>query len=593
MTEISCEQLATEAETATSHSLVIAAEIYESTAKCFDSKGNRRKAGQYLTIAGDFYLEIKKMDKAASCYGKAIVRHLMTEDIETAKILVDKGKEYGFTSATYQFKMALNALERKISADEENIQEEDESAHTDIEEELPDIKILPLEEEEDLLPLDDGDYVNNTDIDFNRQDFIVPQLKTDDPSKMNSFAVLAAVSENVRKKSDKKIRSDAVVKDQRGETKFLSPRSSINPKISINKVKEADKETESKLDSKVEDTEHLQDEAPSTERMNVTDTLDLEYAAKTEITNEYEEDLVDIEVVDRIPYRWEVVDFQTDFELNNRKKTKEGTVFTWKAEKLIPGKTGTIEYVLRKRVERSIILRKERQVVVLNLYHSLHQNLEAQLNFVNTTGGAIQEILIEDVIPPELVVNQAYSPQKIRPVRIPTHDSTLFRWIFSNLPPGDTFSSNYVFKEKPLTRHYITEVETDPGKLTCNKISQPLIDSFDCEYIWMYTIENMSTNEITLIDRIPLDYSISLVDPIHLRPTIVREKSNSLLTWNLESKEKIFIIIRMSGQESFTPLSPTIEIKNVKEIQMLETSSDSKKALIDIRHLKLKFMEII
>ncbi len=590
MTEISCEELATEAETATSHSLEIAAGIYESTAKCFDSKGNRRKAGQYLTIAGDFYLEIKKMDKAASCYGKAIVRHLMSEDIETAKILVEKGKKYGFTTATYQFKMALNALERKISTEDEDIQEEDKSTHTHIEEDLPDIKILPLEEE-DLLPLDEDEFANNNDIDFNRQDFIIPQLKTDDPSKMDSFAVLAAVSKTVRRKSEKKIRSDAVVKDQRGDTRFLSSKSSISSKKSSFRAKGTDKDMYS--NSKVKATELLQDEEPSAEHMIGTDTLDIVYAAKTEITNEYEEDLVDIEIVDRIPYRWEVVDFQTDFELNDRKKTKEGTVFTWKAEKLIPGNTGTIEYVLRKRVERSIILRKERQVVVLNLYHSLHQNLEAQLNFVNTTGGVVQEILIEDVIPPELVVNQAYSPQKIRPVRIPTHDSTLFRWIFSNLPPGDTFSSNYVFKEKPLTRHYITEVETDSGKLTCNKISQPLIDSFDCEYIWMYTIENMSTNEIMLIDRIPLDYSISFVDPIHLRPTIVREKSNSLLTWNLERKEKIYIIIRMSGQESFTPLSPTIEIKNIKEIQMLETSSESEKALIDIRHLKLKFLEII
>ena len=93
MSETNCEQLVLEAEDATSHSLEIAAEIYESTAKCFDSQGNRRKAGQYLTIAGDFYLELRKMDKAAGCYGKAIVRHLMIEDIETAKILVEKGKK--------------------------------------------------------------------------------------------------------------------------------------------------------------------------------------------------------------------------------------------------------------------------------------------------------------------------------------------------------------------------------------------------------------------------------------------------------------------------------------------------------------------
>ncbi|MHA2106120.1 MAG: hypothetical protein ACW99R_00245 [Candidatus Hodarchaeales archaeon] len=589
MAEGNCEQLVTEAEKATSHSLEIAAEIYESTAKCFDSKGDRRKAGQYLTIAGDFYLEIKKMDKAASCYGKAIVRHLMTEDIETAKILVEKGKDYGFTSATYQFKMALNALDRKITT-EEGMEAELTQSH--IGEDLPDIVILPLEKEKGLIPINDEEFTNNDDIDYNRQDFVIPELKTDDPTKMNSFAVLAAVSKSARKKTERRILSEAVVKDQRGETKFLASKSRITSKRASSDVEGVTEQKNSVPISKSE-TELQDDTLPPTEQMILADTLELEYAAKTEITNEYEEDLLDIEIVDRIPFRWEVVDFQTNFELNERKRTEEGTVFTWKAEKLASGTKGTIEYVLRKRIERSIILRKERQVVVLNLYHSLHQNLEAQLNFVNTTGEQVQEILIEDVIPPELVVNQAFSPQKIRAVRIPTHDSTLFRWIFSNLPPGDTFSVNYVFKEKPLTRQYITEVETDSGKLICTKISQPLVDSFECEYIWMYTIENMSANDITLNDRIPLDFSISLVDPIHLRPTILREKSNILLSWNLESEEKIFIVLRMSGKESFTPLAPTIEMKNCREIQILETSSDSKKALLDIRHLKLKFLEII
>ncbi|MCK4849301.1 MAG: hypothetical protein KAT16_09760, partial [Candidatus Heimdallarchaeota archaeon] len=76
-----CEKLVEEASTATRHSLDMAAEIYQETSKCFDKEGNRIKAGQYLTIAGDFYLELEKMDKAASCYGKAIVRHLMVDDI--------------------------------------------------------------------------------------------------------------------------------------------------------------------------------------------------------------------------------------------------------------------------------------------------------------------------------------------------------------------------------------------------------------------------------------------------------------------------------------------------------------------------------
>ena len=584
-----CEKLVEEASTATRHSLDMAAEIYQETSKCFDKEGNRIKAGQYLTIAGDFYLELEKMDKAASCYGKAIVRHLMVDDIDTAKILVDKGLKYGFTSATYQFKLALNALERKTTTSEVDLNEKEEGeSDKDLEtESLLEVDIVPLDENETLIPIDIDSLIENNEIEINRHDFFVPQLDKRDPSKMNSFAVLASVSNTTRKKTKKTITSEAIVKDLEGETKFVTPTIKISPK-------------KEEVESIKSDDQVIENLAPEGTRLTTegqqstleeSDLLEVEYSARTEIVNEYEEDLVDIEVIDTIPHQWQVVDIQTEFDLGEKKRTTKGMTFTWKAEKLIPGKKAIIEYILRKRVERSIIIRKENRVTVLNLYHSVHKDLNAHLNFVNTSGQIFQEILIEDVIPPELIVIKIISPQKIRPVTIPTHDSTLYRWIFSNLPPGDNFTVDYGFKEKPLTRIYHNEIETDKGIIIIKKTSQPMIDSLKYEYIWMYTLDNPTPHDITIIDYIPLDFEILLTEPIHISPNINKEKTFTRLTWDLPGETRCYFILRMVGEESFTPISPETLVSGISDIQLQEATTDSKRKLIDLRRIKKDFLK--
>ena len=102
----------------------------------------------------------------------------------------------------------------------------------------------------------------------------------------------------------------------------------------------------------------------------------------------------------------------SDFELDEKKRTNDGLIFTWKKDRIEPGEKISVEYILRKRVERSIILRKENKVSVVNLYHSIKQEMQANLNFVNTSGKVFHEILIEDVIPPELIVNQTEANKK-------------------------------------------------------------------------------------------------------------------------------------------------------------------------------------
>lgn len=577
-----CEKLVEEAMEASKHSLEVSAKIFEDVAKCFDKLGDRKKAGQYLTLAGDFFLDLDNKEKAATCYGKAIMRHLMIDDIGTAEILIEKGKEYGFSSSTHQYRIALDAIERQTIAKIEEEESEESGLEVEV---LPDIDILPIkeeEEEEDLIPLIPDLFSLEEEVRPKKQKFIVPQLEKEQTSTLSSFAVLAAVSQATREQSTQEIQTNAFVKNTSGESQYLEPQFEINPVQPIetsinsngNSIIERTAETESK------------EELGTPESLNDVDTLELDYAAKTEITNEFEDDLIDIEIVNTIPFSFEVVNIKTDFKLDEKKPTTEGLVFTWKKDKIEPGEKISVEYILRKRVERSIILRKENKVSVVNLYHSVQQQMQANLDFVNTSGKVFHEILVEDVIPPELIVNQTKTNKKIKPMTIPTHDSTLYRWIFSSLPPGDNFSVYYEFREKPLTRHYKDEIECADGLVRIEKISEPVIDSTQYEYLWLFSVEKPIPDNITLIDRIPSDYNLLLVDPPHLNPSIKKEKTHQVLTWQLSPDDvPTIVILRILGGESFTPLAPSVEFARGDEIQLVERSTLSEKKLVDIRRL--------
>ncbi|MFX0051599.1 MAG: hypothetical protein ACFE8U_09945, partial [Candidatus Hermodarchaeota archaeon] len=225
-----CEKLVEEADEASKHSIEIAADIFEDAAKCFDGKSERQKAGKFLTLAGDFFLDLNMMDKAATCYGKAIVRYLMADNLEMAQILLEKGKEYGFSSSTHQFRIAIDTLERRAKKEiKEKIEKEEESL---VAEPLPDIEIMPIGEDnelEALIAIDTEMFNPDDEIKIKKEDYVIPQLDTDETSKLSSFAVLAAVSQSTRKRKEPEIHTNAVVKDKTGSSRFIQPTQMLTP----------------------------------------------------------------------------------------------------------------------------------------------------------------------------------------------------------------------------------------------------------------------------------------------------------------------------------------------------------------------------
>jgi len=504
----------------------------------------------------------------------------MSDNIEIAETLIEKGKTFGFTSATHHYRIALDTMDRRKAskAKTEIIEEEESSSLDDI---LPEIDLLPIQVDEDLIPLESEDFIED-DVLLSKKNYRIPQLQVEKESLLNTYDVLAAVSKVTRDQKLTAIETNAVVKDSSGELKIIQPNFTLS--VVENDVIEEESTTIIGEDPNLEDF-------AADLRMN--DTLDLDYIAKTDVKNEFEQELLNLEIVNTIPFQWQVIDIKSDLNLDERKKTEEGLVYTWKSGQLNPGQSKSVEYILRKRIERSIILRRGAEVLVLSSYYSIDQNLTTELNFVNTSGELFREVLIEDVVPPELIVNNMEAGLKIKPVTIPTHDSTLFRWMFRTLAPGDNFHLKYSFKEKPLTRHYIDEIEYNNEIIRIEKVSQPVIESLNYEFLWYYKFINPLESKLVFTDRIPSDVDIILVDPPHLKPSIFSEKTCLLLKWEiLDTDKEANIVIRLQSKESFTPLAPSIEL-NEGKLHLVDRKSTSEKKIIDLRQKRPKQKEIL
>ncbi|MFX0064549.1 MAG: hypothetical protein ACFFC7_20440, partial [Candidatus Hermodarchaeota archaeon] len=107
-----CERFVVDAEALRDLSAVIAAQRFLDAGNCYESKGNRKKAAQYLTLAGHFFAESGDINKCADCYGKAAIRHILNDDLEAAKIIVERGIELGFD--TFLFRMAKERVEATV-----------------------------------------------------------------------------------------------------------------------------------------------------------------------------------------------------------------------------------------------------------------------------------------------------------------------------------------------------------------------------------------------------------------------------------------------------------------------------------------------
>ncbi|MHA2365752.1 MAG: hypothetical protein ACXAC7_17470, partial [Candidatus Hodarchaeales archaeon] len=172
-----------EIDNPTNEQLFDTAQSFFESALCFDRNGKRILAAKYFTLAADFFMTIAEEDKAAECYGKAILRNLMADNLEAAQVLMVKGDQYGDNFDTFHFRMAKDTFTRRIEDEIDRIEEEDR-AQPLFETESSEDGISLFEEEDDLFS-SELEEIDINELKLETQSYI--SLKQEDASSKSTI----------------------------------------------------------------------------------------------------------------------------------------------------------------------------------------------------------------------------------------------------------------------------------------------------------------------------------------------------------------------------------------------------------------------
>ncbi|MHA2365470.1 MAG: hypothetical protein ACXAC7_16050, partial [Candidatus Hodarchaeales archaeon] len=300
-------------------------------------------------------------------------------------------------------------------------------------------------------------------------------------------------------------------------------------------------------------------------------TLESEFISVSEIYNEFEEDLDDLEIQDSIPLSFQVNDIINtgDFELLSQDIDKEtgSVIYTWKKNKLQGGQKARIEYVLQRRIHRSVIMYSKEQMFLVNSYHSIEELEELSLisiEFENTQKDTLEFVLIEDTIPQELRVVKYFPQEKYRPLQYQTKEGLLYRWIIENISPKEKITIKYELAKRPFTRWFERNFAFNGvDQLIVEKIAEPCIEMLDTQYLLFYELKpelNFETGQIVLKDEIPQQAELISSYPVWFRPSIEVENNRRWLIWHnlkLEGKTRR-VCVRLKTDGPYNPQEPII-----------------------------------
>ncbi|MFW9915821.1 MAG: hypothetical protein ACFFGZ_09460 [Candidatus Thorarchaeota archaeon] len=575
--------------------------MFYAAAECYDSAEEKKLAARYYTLAGQTFYDLntrRAMRKAAAAYGKAITRYLIADDLQGATFLLEKGKKQEFD--TYHFKMAEDALERKISDLELAAAPELELIEEAPKSEIALPKIVPLAE-----PLEVPSEITDILIDYEEVKPVLESFAIEEQIDEISDEVGRALLENVSEtfKSDIKLESSSTVSAVTDSGQKIT----IEPHITLIPLKdglELSDTTNSLAEIVIPEPDDLILDEPSlladkTEIKGVESQIlieDLErettvFDSISEVFNELEESVTDVEVVDRIPFAWQVIGVDAgDLKLMKKEVATDGLLFTWSKDRLSPGESVQIKYHLRKRIHRSIVLRQGKNISLLSTYHSIHEKgktvLSAEIPYTNASGKAIDEVLIEDTIPPELIP-RSYQPKVTMPAMISGVDETIFRWLLRGVFPGFHIGIAYDFAEKPITRWFERSFEGERGtrKVKVKKIAQPSISALVPEMLLVFELSNSLPVEFELLDEIPADAEVVAVEPTWQMPKIESQRNQKFLLWSFDFKanDRATIILRVRSSLDYAAPEPIVKFKDYEIMEGKEIQKEREKMVLDLR----------
>ena len=181
----------------------------------------------------------------------------------------------------------------------------------------------------------------------------------------------------------------------------------------------------------------------------------VKYELKSGFDNPFDEILEEAVLEDVIPYNFEVSEIRLNGNLPDKEPvkllTEEGLQVKWELENIEPKQKVEIDYDLRRRVSRTIIIPLDNQLRVIKAHSSLqptsYEGLYfAELEFFNNLGRQIQGLVIEDIIP-QLYYYQIKQPGAAPADQLDQSNGALVQWKFPLVPSENKYEHRYQLLE--------------------------------------------------------------------------------------------------------------------------------------------------
>lgn len=196
---------------------------------------------------------------------------------------------------------------------------------------------------------------------------------------------------------------------------------------------------------------------------------DVNYSVQSGLINPFDDAIEEGIVTDYIPYNFEISEItyngQVVDQLPDNILTKEGLELRWQIQNVPPKDKVEINYDLRRRVSRTIIFIREKELKIIKTHSNLSKlELEglydAKLSFTNSFGVPLEGVVIEDIIP-LYYVHFVKEPKVVEPNQLTSSEmGELVKW---NVGAMEQSTLNYHYKLLELFR--LEEIKIDVNDL--------------------------------------------------------------------------------------------------------------------------------
>lgn len=260
--------------------------------------------------------------------------------------------------------------------------------------------------------------------------------------------------------------------------------------------------------------------------------------------NDFGVPVEDVEIADTIPYDFHVNDVKlsgVEMEQLSRQKTPEGLEFKWKIERLQPGDRSKIEYELGKRMLRTILIRDDYDLTIMQTYEEIQREdssvwIDTNYVFQEQTQ-VVENVKILDQIPGDYHLRES-KPEATPPlaqVRI-SDLSTEVSWSYTDVPSMTQFIVSYELDTSTKIVRDKIQLLNERDELAANiiRILKPLNSEEGYGVIMAVECEQDVDIPLTISDEIPLSYQITKVDIDHGEVAEVQKDTRKEVIWRLQ-----------------------------------------------------------